>query len=171
MESSIVQGFSNKYHDGFLGHSYIGEWVNFGAGSQVSDLRNDYGSVKISINGRYVNTGLSKVGAFVGDHARTSIGTLFNTGSVVGPFSQLLASGTFLPRLVPAFCQASQSGLRERNDLKQMVATAAVVMARRGQRWTEFHEELFYSLYEQTSVERKRALRDNEQRRVRKVVS
>ena len=171
VEASIVQGFSNKYHDGFLGHSYVGEWVNFGAGTQVSDLRNDYGSVKIAIGGRFVDTGHAKVGAIVGDHARTSVGTLFNTGSVIGPFAQLLASGTFLPRLVPSFCQASPSGLRERNDLKQMVATAAIVMARRGQQWTEFHEELFYGLYEQTSADRKRALRDSEQRRVRKVVS
>jgi UDP-N-acetylglucosamine diphosphorylase/glucosamine-1-phosphate N-acetyltransferase len=170
VESSIVQGYSNKYHEGFLGHSYVGEWVNFGAGTQVSDLRNDYGQVRISIAGRTVDTGLSKVGAYIGDHTRTSIGTLFNTGTVAGPFCQLLTSGSFLPRLLPAFCQFGHGQLQERNDLRQMVTTAAIVMDRRGCRWTTAHEEFFFGLYETTAAERQRVLRESEQRRIRRVV-
>jgi UDP-N-acetylglucosamine diphosphorylase/glucosamine-1-phosphate N-acetyltransferase len=170
VESSIVQGFSNKYHEGFLGHSYVGEWVNFGAGTQVSDLRNDYGTVRIDIAGRTVDTGLAKVGAYIGDHTRTSIGTLFNTGTVAGPFCQLIMSGSFLPRALPAFSQYAHGRLLERNDLRQMVTTAAIVMERRGCKWTEAHEEFFFGLYETTTAERQRVLRDNEQRRMRRVV-
>ena len=59
-EASILQGYSNKYHDGFLGHSYLGSWVNFGAGTQVSDLRNDYNPITMTIAGRKVPTGLQR---------------------------------------------------------------------------------------------------------------
>ena len=72
VEASIVHGHSNKAHEGFLGHSYVGEWVNLGAGTQVSDLRNDYGAIAFRIGGRTVDSGLLKVGAFLGDHAKTS---------------------------------------------------------------------------------------------------
>src|SRR5438067_1129333 len=92
VECTIVQGHSNKAHDGFLGHSYVGEWVNLGAGTQVSDLRTDYGPISVSIAGRKVETGLIKVGAYLGDHTKTSINTLFNQGTVAGPFSLLLTS-------------------------------------------------------------------------------
>src|SRR5207248_4001999 len=92
VEASVIHGYSNKAHEGFLGHSYVGEWVNLGAGTQVSDLRNDYASVRVVVNGRAVDSGQAKVGAFVGDHTRTSIGSLINTGAAVGPYCQVLAS-------------------------------------------------------------------------------
>ena len=90
VEASIVQGHSNKYHDGFLGHAYVGEWVNLGAGTQNSDLRNDYGEVTVTVNGRLVRTGQTKVGCFLGDHTKTGLGTLLNTGTSVGVFCNLL---------------------------------------------------------------------------------
>src|SRR5204862_781774 len=90
VEASIVHGFSNKAHEGFLGHSYVGEWVNLAAGTQVGDLRNDYGMVRCTINGQRLPTGLTKVGAFFGDHAKTGLNPLINTGSVFGAFCQLL---------------------------------------------------------------------------------
>src|SRR5207244_9081729 len=64
VEASIVHGYSNKAHDGFLGHSYVGEWVNLGAGTCNSDLRNDYGEVTVTVRGQPVRTGLAKVGCF-----------------------------------------------------------------------------------------------------------
>jgi UDP-N-acetylglucosamine diphosphorylase/glucosamine-1-phosphate N-acetyltransferase len=88
VEASIVQGYSNKAHEGFLGHSYLGEWVNLGAGTQVSDLRTDYANVRIHMGGESIDSGLMKVGAFMGDHTRTSIIALVNTGSVVGQFAE-----------------------------------------------------------------------------------
>src|SRR5262249_44367679 len=93
VEASIVHGHSNKAHEGFLGHSYLGEWVNFGAGTQTSDLRNDYYDVTLTVAGRRGETGLLKVGSFVGDHPKTSVNSLFNTGSVCGPFAMLVTSG------------------------------------------------------------------------------
>src|SRR5262249_17973449 len=125
VEATIVQGYSNKAHDGFLGHSYLGEWVNLGAGTQVSDLRNDYAPLTVSINGARVETGQMKLGAFLGDHTKTSIGTLINAGSVFGAFCQLLTSGTLLPRDVPSFCRYGQGELHERPDLRQLFTTAA----------------------------------------------
>jgi UDP-N-acetylglucosamine diphosphorylase/glucosamine-1-phosphate N-acetyltransferase len=170
VEGSIVHGHSNKAHDGFLGHSYLGEWVNFGAGTHTSDLRADYGTVRFHINGQQVDSGLLKVGAFVGDHAKTSLNALFNTGSLVGPFGMLLTSGTLLPRVLPAFCQVSNGCIQEQNDLRGMFATAATMMARRGREWTAEHAELFYFLYEATTAQRRQAIRESEQRRLRRVV-
>src|SRR5207248_75825 len=102
VEASILHGHSNKYHDGFLGHSYVGEWVNLGAGTHNSDLRNDYGEVTVMVNGRLVPTGLTKVGCFLGDHSKTGLGTLLNTGSNVGIFCNVLPWG-LAPKYVPSF--------------------------------------------------------------------
>jgi UDP-N-acetylglucosamine diphosphorylase/glucosamine-1-phosphate N-acetyltransferase len=165
LECSIVHGHTNKRHDGFLGHSYIGEWVNFGAGTQTSDLRNDYEKVRVKVAGQLRQTGLTKVGAFVGDHTRTSIGALLNTGSSVGPFCQLLASGSLLPREMPAFTEFKNGRLHERTDSRQLVATASRVLARRGHHWTESHTELFFRLYEETAPHRKQCLLEKAPRR------
>jgi UDP-N-acetylglucosamine diphosphorylase/glucosamine-1-phosphate N-acetyltransferase len=170
VEACIVQGYSNKAHAGFLGHSYVGEWVNLAAGTQTSDLRTDYGNVSVSHHGRPVNTGKMKVGSFLGDHVKTSLNTLFNTGSVVGPFGQLLASGPLLPRSLPAYCRFGHGQAQERSDLREMFATARTVMARRGREWTETHAEFYLSLYERTAGERRQQIRENEQRRLRRVV-
>jgi UDP-N-acetylglucosamine diphosphorylase/glucosamine-1-phosphate N-acetyltransferase len=169
-EETIVHGFSNKAHDGFLGHSYLGEWVNFGAGTQTSDLRTDYETVRFVVNGQKVDSGLRKVGAFVGDHAKTSVNALLNTGSMVGPFALLLASGTLLPRSVPAFCEVAHGRLQERNDLREMFATAETMMGRRDQEWTAEHAEFFLQLYEETAEGRRHMIRESEQRRMRRVV-
>lgn len=170
VESAIVHGHSNKAHEGFLGHSYVGEWVNFGSGTETSDLRNDYGKVTVTVSGERVETGLLKVGAFVGDHTKTSIGTLFNTGSVAGPFGMLVTDGTLLPRAIPAFCQVIDGKMRERTDLRAMFATAETMMGRRQVNWTPEHAEFFLDLYDRTAAERQALVRDTEQRRVRRVV-
>jgi UDP-N-acetylglucosamine diphosphorylase/glucosamine-1-phosphate N-acetyltransferase len=170
VESTIVQGYTNKAHEGFLGHSYAGEWVNLGAGTFTSDLRTDYGPVSMMVGNRLVSTGLIKVGSFFGDHVKTSIGTLFNTASTVGPFALLLTSGTLLPRLIPAFSRFGHGRLTERTDLGQMFETAATVMGRRQREWTEAHADVYLELYERTATERRQALREGEQRRLRRVV-
>ena len=74
VEAAIVHGFSNKYHEGFLGHAYVGEWVNLGAITSNSDLRNDYGEVYVPLQGDPIPTGQAKVGCFIGDHTRTGMG-------------------------------------------------------------------------------------------------
>jgi UDP-N-acetylglucosamine diphosphorylase / glucose-1-phosphate thymidylyltransferase / UDP-N-acetylgalactosamine diphosphorylase / glucosamine-1-phosphate N-acetyltransferase / galactosamine-1-phosphate N-acetyltransferase len=170
IETSIVHGHSNKAHDGFLGHSYVGEWVNLGAGTQTSDLRTDYGPIRMTINGQTIDTGLMKIGSFIGDHTKTSMNTLFNTGTLIGIFGQLLTSGELLPRVVPSFCRYGRGRLHERNGLRELFATAATVMARRNHEWTEIHSELFFTLFEQTASERRQVVRESEQGRLRRVV-
>ncbi len=170
VEASIVQGFSNKYHDGFLGHSYVGEWVNLAAGTQVSDLRNDYGPIKVTINGERIPTGLTKVGAFIGDHTKTGLGALINTGSAIGAFCNLLPSGSLLPTVIPSFCQVRYGQLQERTDLRQVLNTAAAVLRRRGHELTGTHVDYLFSLYDSTAPRRRKILRDCELRRLRQSV-
>jgi UDP-N-acetylglucosamine diphosphorylase/glucosamine-1-phosphate N-acetyltransferase len=170
VEATILHGYSNKAHDGFLGHSYLGEWINFGAGTQVSDLRNDYGPVTVAIAGQKVNTGLTKVGSFVGDHTKTGLNTIFNTGTAVGPFCNLLASDTFLPKTVPAFCSFAHGRLQDRADFRQLFTTAATVMRRRNREWTGGHADFFLALYGSTADYRRQVLRESEQRRLRRTM-
>src|SRR5262249_35303314 len=127
VEASIIQGHSNKYHDGFLGHSYIGEWVNLGAGTDNSDLRKDYGRVTVVVNGQSVATGRPKVGCFIGDHTRTGLGTLINTGSNIGSFCNLLPAGPLAPKYLPAFTSWWNGSLRDTADLPRVLATGSKV--------------------------------------------
>jgi UDP-N-acetylglucosamine diphosphorylase/glucosamine-1-phosphate N-acetyltransferase len=170
VEASIVQGYSNKYHDGFLGHSYIGEWVNLAAGTQTSDLRNDYGPIRVTVAGQRIATGRTKIGSFIGDHTKTGLGVLLNTGSVIGVFCNLLSSGSLLPPAVPSFCQASHSQIQERHDMRQLFTTAATVMSRRGETLTDSQRTLFDGLYDRTSDLRHRVIRANEMRQLRRSV-
>jgi UDP-N-acetylglucosamine diphosphorylase / glucose-1-phosphate thymidylyltransferase / UDP-N-acetylgalactosamine diphosphorylase / glucosamine-1-phosphate N-acetyltransferase / galactosamine-1-phosphate N-acetyltransferase len=170
MEASILQGYVNKQHDGFLGHSYVGEWVNLGAGTQTSDLRNDYGEVHVSIAGQRRATGSNKVGSFIGDHTKTGLGVLLNTGSAIGAFANLLPSGSLLPNQVPSFCQVRGGALQELGDLRKLCSTAATVMRRRGQEMTDAHYQLYDWLYEMTAVARRRVIRESEVRQLRRSV-
>jgi UDP-N-acetylglucosamine diphosphorylase / glucose-1-phosphate thymidylyltransferase / UDP-N-acetylgalactosamine diphosphorylase / glucosamine-1-phosphate N-acetyltransferase / galactosamine-1-phosphate N-acetyltransferase len=170
VEASIVQGFSNKYHDGFLGHSYIGEWVNLAAGTQTSDLRNDYDGVRVVIAGQRRASGRTKVGSYMGDHTKTALGVLLNTGSAFGAFTNLLPSGTLLPPVVPSFCQLNRGQLQEQWDLRKLFAAAAHAMRRRGQQLTELHKDLYYTLYDRTADARRKAIRDGEIRHLRRSV-
>ena len=165
VEASIVHGSSNKYHDGFLGHSYLGEWVNLAAGTQTSDLRNDYGPIRVSINGIRVPTGRTKIGSFIGDHTKTGLNTLLNCGSAIGAFCNLLPTGSYLPTTVPSFCLCNGS-MRELWDLRLLFQTASVAMRRRGSELTDVHTNLYFALYEAASESRRRTIRDHEQRRL-----
>jgi UDP-N-acetylglucosamine diphosphorylase/glucosamine-1-phosphate N-acetyltransferase len=170
IEATIMHGYVNKYHEGYLGHSYVGAWVNFGAGTQVSDLRNDYGPIQVYMRGKKVNTGLIKVGAYLGDFTRTSVGALLNAGTVVGPFGQMLANGGLLPRSVPPFCQIEHGRLQVRSDPRRMFEAAANAVGRRDKEWTEAHGEFYFQLYVDTEPERFKAIRESEQRHMRRVV-
>jgi UDP-N-acetylglucosamine diphosphorylase/glucosamine-1-phosphate N-acetyltransferase len=167
LEASIVHGRSNKAHDGFLGHSYVGEWVNLGAGTQNSDLRNDYGEVTVTIAGRRVATGMTKAGCLIGDHTKSGLGTLLNTGANIGAFCNLLPGG-LLPRYMPSFCSWWNAALAANDDFAPLLETAQVVMARRGVTLTAVHAALYRHLHEQTTAERSRVLRDAEVRRLRR---
>jgi UDP-N-acetylglucosamine diphosphorylase/glucosamine-1-phosphate N-acetyltransferase len=167
VECAVFQGYGNKAHDGFLGHAYVGEWVNLGAGTQCSDLRNDYGEVRVAVGGVPLRTGRAKVGCFLGDHTKTGIGTLLNTGTSAGAFCQLLPGG-LAPRYVPSFCGWHDGALADRADVPALLATAATVMRRRGRELTGAHAALYRAVFEQTAAERRRAVRDGATRRLRR---
>jgi UDP-N-acetylglucosamine diphosphorylase/glucosamine-1-phosphate N-acetyltransferase len=168
VEASVILGHSNKYHDGFLGHAYVGEWVNLGAGTSNSDLRNDYGEVSVTVRGERVGTGRTKVGCFLGDHTKSGLGTLLNTGTSAGAFCNLLPVGGLLPRHVPSFADVWNGSLVENKDVDALLQTASVAMGRRGQNLTEAHREAYRALFEQTAAQRRAAIREAEARRLRR---
>lgn len=159
VEASIVQGYSNKYHDGFLGHSYLGEWINLGAGTQISDLRNDYGEIRVHVHGRLVRTCHNKIGSFLGDHTKSAIGTLLNTGTNAGIFSALLPGG-LLPRWIPSYCSYRDHRLAPASNGELLLATAQKVMNRRGCEFTSAHDRLYWHLFDLTASERQKAIRN-----------
>ena len=168
VEASVLQGFSNKYHDGFLGHSYLGEWVNVGAGVQTSDLRHDYGEIIMTVGGMKIPTGRTKVGSFIGDHAKLGLGALLNTGSNVGAFANMLPAGKLLPRYVPSFCTVSHGTVAENENIDVLFSTAQEVMRRRGVHLTEAQQAVYRRVFDQTAIQRRQAIRDAEPRRQRR---
>ena len=129
VSDSVFIGFSNKSHSGYIGHSLVGRWVNLGAYTTNSDLKNNYGPVRVWTPEGYIDTGQIKVGCFLGDHVKTGIGMTLNTGTVVGAGSNLF--GNVMPSSkVPAFSWGSGDHLA-RHRLPEFLATAKQVMARR----------------------------------------
>lgn len=147
VEQTIVQGFANKAHDGFVGHSAIGEWVNLGADTITSDLKNTYGPVRVEGLEGTVDTGLLKVGAFLGDHVRTGIGTLLTTGARVGVASHVFGGRAVSPRLLPDF---SWFDGRERTAVRwePFERAATIAMGRRGQSLTGPERAMLRGLHE-----------------------
>jgi UDP-N-acetylglucosamine diphosphorylase/glucosamine-1-phosphate N-acetyltransferase len=165
VEASVVHGYSNKYHEGFLGHAYIGEWVNLGAITSNSDLRNDYGEVHVPLQGDPIATGQAKVGCFIGDHTRTGLGSMLNTGTSIGVMCNVLPAGWLLPKHVPSFTAVMWGKVAQGFSLEQMFETARIVKGRRGQEFTEAEEQLYRDLHEQTRLERERAFHRSAERR------
>lgn len=143
VECSIVQGFANKYHDGFLGHSYVGEWVNLAAGTTTGDLRCDYRPITVRIGGATIPTGQTKLGSIIGDHTRTGLSVLLDCGSVIGAFASLLPTGQLAPREIPSFARYGPAGLSTAPDLGQLLQTADTAMRRRGKELTPELEAVY----------------------------
>ena len=127
---SVILGYSNKAHDGHLGHAYLGRWVNLGAMTTNSDLKNNYGLVRVGTPQGPEDSGLKKVGCFLGDHVKTAIGTLVGTGTSVGAGSNLFGSDT-VSGWVPPFSWGGAPG-GARYDGDRFLETARLVMGRRG---------------------------------------
>ena len=144
VESSIIQGFSNKVHDGHLGDSYLGEWVNFGAGTSNSNLNNNYSSVKVQVRNSLVDTEKLHIGCFVGDHVKTAIGTLINTGSVIGPGS-MIASPGLIPKTIPSLSWYVNKKFMNIN-IDKFFTTAVKVKERRDQKFSKAEKKLFKKL-------------------------
>lgn len=131
VEDSVWQGWSNKRHHGFVGHSVVGEWVNLGALTTTSDLKNNYGPVRLWAAGEERESGSSKVGSIVGAHVKTGIGTLLPTGCSIGAGANLFGGGRFAPKRVPAFSWWDGTRTAE-HRFEAFLDTAAVAMDRRG---------------------------------------
>ena len=152
VEDSIIHSYANKQHDGFLGHSYLGAWVNIGADTNNSDLNNNYSNVKVHINGDIIDSGLMFVGLIMGDHSKCSINTMFNTGSVVGVSSIIFGVG-FPKKTIPSFSFGGSESMNT-NDIEKAIEVAKRVTLRRNINFTPVEEKVFRKIFEITSGER-----------------
>ncbi len=141
---STFGDFSNKQHDGFIGHAVLGAWINLGAMTTCSDLKNNYGPVRVDLGLGEVDSGRRFVGLLLGDHVKTAIGSLFNTGTCVG-FGTNIFGGGMPPKFVGNFKWGGQPGCPD-YAVDKAVETAAVVMPRRGCQLSEAHRTLFQRL-------------------------
>jgi UDP-N-acetylglucosamine diphosphorylase/glucosamine-1-phosphate N-acetyltransferase len=146
VDESIFACYSNKQHDGFIGHSYIGEWVNIGAGANNSDLKNNYSPVRMWCAGMVRETGRQFLGLIMGDHTKTGINTMFNTGTVIG-FNCNIFGSEPPPKFVPSFSWGSSKGF-EVYDLEKGMQTAEIVMDRREVKFGKAHKQLFKKIFE-----------------------
>ena len=156
MSNSVIQGFSNKGHDGFLGNSVIGEWCNLGADTNTSNLKNNYASVKLwdYTKGRFSNTGLQFCGLMMGDHSKCGINTMFNTGTVIGICANIFGDG-FPRNFIPSFSWGGKAGFMN-YKLDKVYEVAEVVMQRRGEKLEDDEKDILQTVYESTSIYRKR---------------
>ncbi|MEX2608430.1 MAG: hypothetical protein WEA24_00680, partial [Gemmatimonadota bacterium] len=128
VEESVILGHSNKAHDGFLGHAYLGRWVNLGALTTNSDLKNNYGTVRMWTPDGQADTGQMKLGCLLGDHVKTAIGTMLNTGTVAGVGANLF--GGMPPKYVPPFTWGAAADAGP-YDIERFLPVAEKAMARR----------------------------------------
>ncbi len=151
VQNVVFLGYANKAHDGYLGNSVIGMWCNLGADTNCSNLKNDYGEVKLWSyeKGGFVRTGMQFCGLFMGDHSKCGINTMFNTGTVVGVAANIFGAG--YPRnFVPSFAWGGPAGWATYH-LDKALATAERVMARRQIVLTPEDRLILMKVYEQTA--------------------
>ena len=147
IENSIIHAYSNKQHEGFLGHSYISEWVNLGADTNTSDLKNTYGEIKVKIYNEQFPTGRVFLGLMCGDHTKSAINTSFTTGTIAGICGIIVADG-FLPNYIPSFAWRGTKGCTY-YKVEKALETARIVMKRRGRELTAEEEELIREEFEE----------------------
>ncbi|WP_289044289.1 GlmU family protein [uncultured Olleya sp.] len=155
VNNSVLFGYSNKGHDGFLGNSVLGEWCNLGADTNNSNLKNNYVQVKLwdYETERFAKTGLQFCGLMMGDHSKSGINTMFNTGTVVGVNSNVFGSG-FPRNFIPSYSWGGASGFTTYLTSKAF-EVAKVVMARRGIDFTAQDEAILTHVFEETKKFRK----------------
>lgn len=155
VNNSVIFGYSNKGHDGFLGNSVLGEWCNIGADSNNSNLKNNYEEVKLWSyeTERFAKTGLQFCGLMMGDHSKCGINTMFNTGTVVGVSANIFGSG-FPRNFVPSFSWGGASGF-ETYLTKKAFEVAKVVMKRRQVEFSEQDQAILEHVFEETKKWRK----------------
>jgi UDP-N-acetylglucosamine diphosphorylase/glucosamine-1-phosphate N-acetyltransferase len=154
VNNSVLTGYSNKGHDGFLGNSVIGEWCNIGADSNNSNLKNNYEEVKLwdYVEGRFSKTGLQFCGLVMGDHSKCGINTMFNTGTVVGVSANIYGGG-FPRNFIPSFSWGGSGGFSEYRFDKAM-KTAELVMVRRGIELDQVERDILQVVFDKTTTYR-----------------
>ena len=154
VNNSVIWGYSNKGHDGFLGNSVIGQWCNLGADTNTSNLKNNYAEVKLwdYSTGRFRATGKQFCGLMMGDHSKCGINTMFNTGTVVGVSCNIFGSG-FPRNYVPSFAWGGSAGFSTYQTRKAF-ETVAIVMSRRNLEFDGKEQDILNAVFDQTSGNR-----------------
>jgi UDP-N-acetylglucosamine diphosphorylase/glucosamine-1-phosphate N-acetyltransferase len=150
VNNSVIFGYSNKAHDGFLGNSVIGEWCNLGADTNNSNLKNNYGQVKVwdIANNDWQATGLQFCGLLMGDHSKAGINTMFNTGTVTG-FCANIFDGGFPPKYIPSYSWGGHKNAPQ-FELEKATEVATKVFERRGLQFNEGDKAIFEHLFEKS---------------------
>lgn len=151
VSNSVIFGYSNKAHDGFLGNSVLGEWCNLGADTNTSNLKNNYATVKIwdYASGRFKDTGEMFCGLIMGDHSKCGINTMFNTGTVVGVSANIFGAG-FPRNFIPSFSWGGATGFTT-YQLRKVKEVAEKVMERRGIVYDEAEHTIMKELFDITA--------------------
>ncbi|RDK86909.1 GlmU family protein [Marinirhabdus gelatinilytica] len=151
LNNSVIMGYSNKGHDGFLGNAVIGEWCNLGADTNNSNLKNNYAEVRLwdYETERFAKTGLQFCGLMMGDHSKCGINTMFNTGTVVGVSANIFGSG-FPRNFIPSFSWGGSGGTTTYKT-NRAFEVAKIVMARRGVDFTEEDAKILEHVFEETA--------------------
>lgn len=149
LNNSVIFGYSNKAHDGFLGNSVIGEWCNLGADTNNSNLKNNYANVKVFnyLHNTAVDTGLQFCGLIMGDHSKSGINTMFNTGTVVGVACNIYGGG-FPPTHIPSFSWGGAEGF-EKYQSHKLFETASKMFERRGLTFNQTEQNMLLHLYQE----------------------
>ena len=142
--SSVFMGYANKAHDGFLGHSVVGHWANLGALTTTSNLKNTYGTVRLRTDGDRWDTGRQFLGSLIGDHAKTAIGTMLGTGTIVGAGANVFGADP-VPKYLPPFAWGTTGD--ELTSSQGFLTVASRVMPRRGVEWTPEREASLAAVY------------------------
>jgi len=148
LNNVVMFGYSNKAHDGFLGNAVVGEWCNIGAGTDASNLKNNYGEVAQwnYATKSYENTGLQFCGLMMGDHSKCSIGTMFNTGTVVGVGCNLFGSD-FHRTYIPSFSMGNRNKGYSQNTIENVLESEKAMFQRRGIAMSEAYKNMLVHLY------------------------
>jgi UDP-N-acetylglucosamine diphosphorylase/glucosamine-1-phosphate N-acetyltransferase len=133
---SVFHSHVNKQHDGFVGHSYVCPFVNLGADTVTSDLKNNYSNIRQKFRGGDIDTGMRFLGSILGDHTKTSINTMLNTGTISGIFANIFGGG-FPSKNIRSFSWNEAGKTSEKYDFKKAMETANIVMSRRGLKATD----------------------------------
>jgi len=151
VNNAILSGYCSKGHDGYLGNAVIGEWCNMGADSNNSNLKNTYAEVKMwdYSEERFVKTGLQFCGLVMGDHSKSGINTMFNTGTVIGVSSNIYGSN-FPRNFVPSFSWGGALGFKT-YTLSKAIETAEIVTERKHENFTEVDKKIFEHIFELSS--------------------